>query len=157
MNMEADHSFSKLVITAGANPADKRIHAPNFGHYGVSFATVSFAHEYSHMPEYGAKLAAEKAERIVACWNACEGISTENLVSNRPVKWLADSYNKKTKQCDALLAALTFQNAYDNNEEWAIEQIQEAFNQQDEVKTEQDFARRYLDQLQRTAIAKAKA
>lgn len=33
------------------------------------------------------------ARRLVACWNACEGISTENLEDNQTVKVLADQYN----------------------------------------------------------------
>ena len=46
------------------------------------------------------------ARRIVACVNACEGISTENLEDNRPVKWLAQQYNEVIKQRDELLEAL---------------------------------------------------
>ena len=46
------------------------------------------------------------ARRIVACVNACEGISTENLEDNRPVKWLAQQYNEVVKQRDELLEAL---------------------------------------------------
>lgn len=54
------------IVVAGADPRDKGIMDTSFGHYGVTFATVSFAHEYSHMPDYGATLAADYAERIVA-------------------------------------------------------------------------------------------
>lgn len=46
------------------------------------------------------------SRRIVACVNACAGISTDNLEINRPVKWLADQYNATIKQRDDLLAAL---------------------------------------------------
>ena len=49
---------------------------------------------------------AANARRIVACVNACEGISTENLEENRPVKWLAQQYNEVVKQRDELLEAL---------------------------------------------------
>ena len=46
------------------------------------------------------------ARRIVACVNACEGISTENLEDNRPVKWVIQQYNNVVKQRDELLKAL---------------------------------------------------
>ena len=50
--------------------------------------------------------AKENARRIVACVNACEGISTENLEESRPVKWLAEQYGATIKQRDELLEAL---------------------------------------------------
>lgn len=65
------------IVVAGANPRDKGIMDPSFGHYGTIFATVSFAHEYSHMPDYGATLAADYAERIVA--NAGAAAEIERL------------------------------------------------------------------------------
>lgn len=46
------------------------------------------------------------ARRIVACVNACAGISTENLEDNLPVKELARRYNEIIKQRDVLLAAV---------------------------------------------------
>jgi hypothetical protein len=46
------------------------------------------------------------ARRLAACWNACEGISTENLESNLPVKELATRYNAVLTQRDKLLQAL---------------------------------------------------
>ena len=46
------------------------------------------------------------ARRIVACVNACEGISTENLEDNRPVKLAIQQYNNVVKQRDELLKAL---------------------------------------------------
>lgn len=46
------------------------------------------------------------ARRIVACVNACAGISTENLEENLPVKELARRYNETLKQRDELLYAL---------------------------------------------------
>lgn len=48
----------------------------------------------------------ENARRIVACVNACEGISTENLEDNLPVKELARQYNEAIRQRDLLLEAL---------------------------------------------------
>lgn len=63
----------RFLVMAGADPKDKGIHDSRWGHYGVTFATVSFAYEYSHMPELAAKNAAEYAERIAAALNACEG------------------------------------------------------------------------------------
>lgn len=46
------------------------------------------------------------ARRIVACVNACEGISTENLEENKPIAWLAQQFNESVKQLDVLMKAL---------------------------------------------------
>ena len=46
------------------------------------------------------------ARRLVACWNACIGISTENLEDNIPILELAKSYNDPIKQRNELLEAL---------------------------------------------------
>ena len=48
----------------------------------------------------------EDARRIVACVNACEGISTENLEENKPIIELARAYNVSLRQRDDLLEAL---------------------------------------------------
>ncbi len=50
--------------------------------------------------------AKENARRIVACVNACAGISTANLEENIPIKELASRYNEALQQRDTLLAAL---------------------------------------------------
>lgn len=47
----------------------------------------------------------ENARRIVACVNACAGISTENLEENIPIKELARRYNEVIRQRDDLLAS----------------------------------------------------
>lgn len=60
------NTTSAWIVVAGADPHDKGIHDTTFGHYGATFAKVSFGHEYGHMPEYGAKLAAEYAKKIAA-------------------------------------------------------------------------------------------
>lgn len=46
------------------------------------------------------------ARRIVACFNACAGLRTENLEDNVPVKELAKRYNKVIGQRDRYLDAL---------------------------------------------------
>jgi len=46
------------------------------------------------------------ARRLVACWNACVGVSTENLEDNAPVKELAERYNAVLAQRNDLLRAL---------------------------------------------------
>lgn len=46
------------------------------------------------------------ARRAVACWNACDGISTDNLEQNLPVSELAKRYNEALKKRDELQAAL---------------------------------------------------
>jgi hypothetical protein len=62
-------------------------------------ANVGGGHENPLTPE---ELEAN-ARRIVACVNACAGISTENLEENLPVKELALRYNAALKQRDELL------------------------------------------------------
>lgn len=63
------------MVIAGSNPREKCIQDAAFGHYGATVATVSFEHEYSHMPEYGAKMASDYADRLVACAHALRGIT----------------------------------------------------------------------------------
>ena len=46
------------------------------------------------------------ARRVVACLNACEGISTENLEDNKPIIELVNDYNAVLKQRDVLRTAL---------------------------------------------------
>lgn len=50
--------------------------------------------------------------RLAASWNACDGISTENLEDNQSVKELAEKYNAALAQRDELLAALNGLLAY---------------------------------------------
>lgn len=54
-------------------------------------------------PQYPDTKAEENSRRLTACWNACEGISTENLEYNLPVKELAQQYNEAIRQRDELL------------------------------------------------------
>ena len=49
------------------------------------------------------------SRRVVACLNACAGISTENLEDNLPVKELADRYNALQKHCDGFAEQAAFQ------------------------------------------------
>jgi cobalamin synthase len=72
----------RFLVMAGADPKDKGIHDSQWGHYGVTFAIVSFAHEYSHLPELITPTTAEYAERVAAALNACEGIPVEVLKAN---------------------------------------------------------------------------
>lgn len=71
----AGRGHARWMTVAGANPREKGIHDAAFGHYGVTVAKVSFEHEYSHDVQYGAKLAADYAERLVACADAMKGIA----------------------------------------------------------------------------------
>ena len=50
--------------------------------------------------------AEENSRSLVACWNACEGISTERLEDNLLVKELVQQNNEAIRQRDLLLAAL---------------------------------------------------
>ena len=58
----------------------------------------------------------ENARRIVACVNACEGISTQNLEDNVPFLELARQYNVVLRERDALRAEL--EAAKKNNSAW---------------------------------------
>lgn len=58
------------------------------------------------LPQYRDAEAEANSRRVVACLNACAGISTENLKDNLPVKELADRYNAVLKQRDMLLDVL---------------------------------------------------
>lgn len=51
-------------------------------------------------PQYSDEESKANSRRVVACLNACAGISTENLEDNLLVKELADRYNALQKHCD---------------------------------------------------------
>lgn len=55
---------------------------------------------------YGLNVMLANADRIVACVNACEGLSTENLTDNLPIKDLVEKYNAAMKQNSEMLTAL---------------------------------------------------
>ena len=57
-------------------------------------------------PQYPDTKAEENSRRLTVCWNACEGISTENLEDNKPIIELANDYNAVLKQRDMLLDVL---------------------------------------------------
>ena len=42
------------------------------------------------------------ARRIVACVNACEGISTEHLINNLPIRELVARHNEALREIEAL-------------------------------------------------------
>lgn len=44
------------------------------------------------------------ARRLVACWNACDGLSTENLENNNPIKDGLRGLNAQIRAARALLA-----------------------------------------------------
>ncbi|MGK5049906.1 hypothetical protein ACQ4WP_29070 [Janthinobacterium sp. GB4P2] len=44
------------------------------------------------------------ARRLVACWNACDGLSTENLENNNPIKDGLRGLNAQLRAARALLA-----------------------------------------------------
>lgn len=71
----AGRAHAAWMVTAGANPREKGIHDAAFGPYGATVGLVSFEHTYAHMPEYGSRLAADYAERLVACADAMKGIA----------------------------------------------------------------------------------
>lgn len=56
---------------------------------------------------------------------------------------------------DALASSLKFMLAYETNDDGALEEIQEAFNQQEEIKEPQKFARCYCVGKMRAALAVA--
>ena len=56
-------------------------------------------------PQYPDTKAEENSRRLVACWNSCEGISTENLEYGLSVKELVQQCNEAIQQRDELLDA----------------------------------------------------
>ena len=54
----------------------------------------------------GADMQQANTTRIAACVNACEGLSTENLTDNLPIKDLVEKYNAAMKQNSEMLTAL---------------------------------------------------
>ena len=70
------------------------------------------------------------ARRVVACLNACEGISTENLEDNLPVKELADRYNALQKHCDGFAKQAAFQR---DARLGALEELAKVEGQRDEL------------------------
>lgn len=70
--------------------------------------------------EFTGKMGKEQkanARRIVACVNACAGISTENLETNLPVKELARRYNVAAQHREVLLKALDQFKRADNEDQ----------------------------------------
>ncbi len=59
----------------------------------------------AHDQGIGSPIRRANARRLVACWNACEGISTENLKTTFPWKSLAELYNNTINQRDIGLGA----------------------------------------------------
>ena len=59
-------------------------------------------------PQYPDTKAEENSRRLTACWNACEGISTENLEDNKPIIELANDYNAALKQRDVFAELAAF-------------------------------------------------
>jgi hypothetical protein len=70
--------------------------------------------------------------------------------------WM-EGFEAVKAQHDELLATMQFMLAYENDDEAALDEIQEAFNQQDNIKDIQEFARCYCARKMRSAIAKAEA
>lgn len=109
----AGRGHARWMVIAGANPREKGIHDAGFGHYGVTAATVSFEHEYSHNPELGAELAADYADRLVACADAMKGIADPRAFIAAVAELVqvaapATRYNAKLTrdETDRLIAAL---------------------------------------------------
>lgn len=76
------------------------------------------------------------ARRIAACWNACDGISTENLEQNIAIKELANRYNTVIAQRDELLQGLkNLKRAYVNLLEAGRNRILDMGGQCDDVPT----------------------
>jgi hypothetical protein len=105
--MSAQHTPGpRYLVCAGANPREKMIHDAQFGHYGTSFAKVSFEYEYSHMPDYGAKMAAEYAERVALALNshdALRAVSEEAMqFTNTIERYLRSGDGTDTDVADAL-------------------------------------------------------
>lgn len=92
-----DLAHAKLSIVAPSKD-------PRYLHFSIGM--VNFSAEFTGLFSSDIEEAEANARRLVACWNACEGISTDNLENNQPVKWLAQQYNNAIKQRDELMEAL---------------------------------------------------
>ena len=44
----------------------------------------------------------DDARRISACLNACEGVSTEHLINNLPIRELVTRYNEALREIEVL-------------------------------------------------------
>jgi len=62
--------------------------------------TIAVAIDFKNAP--GMREA--NARRLVACWNACDGLSTENLENNNPIKDGLQGLNAQLRAARALLA-----------------------------------------------------
>jgi hypothetical protein len=60
-------------------------------------------HQVAKAWSFAGKTGQENARRLVACWNACEGLHTESLERNKP---LGDQLVDAINQRDEVLAAL---------------------------------------------------
>ena len=81
-------------------------------------------------PQYRDAEAEANSRRVVACLNACAGISTENLEDNLPVKELADRYNALQKHCDGFAEQAASQR---DARLWALKELAKVEKQRDEL------------------------
>ncbi len=102
MNEKFSHTPGKLVISSIGVGFEIESEA------GEVIAQAQQVTSQDHMQ--GLAIRKENARRLSACWNACEGISTEALesVTHAALGWsrTASKLIKATRQRDELLAAL---------------------------------------------------
>ena len=84
------------------------------------------------------------ARRVVACLNACEGISTENLEDNKPIIELANDYNAVLKQRDVFAELAAFQR---DARLGALKELAKVEGQRDELLKQRNELRTALEEV----------
>lgn len=96
----SEHTPGRLCISS---ESPKIIKACDFmGESSVIVGSASGHNNSGFFPTDEESVA--NARRLVAAWNACDGISTDNLENNLPVKELAHRYNAAIRERDSLRA-----------------------------------------------------
>lgn len=94
--MTTSHTPGRLKLSFGKHYWD----------YMINSAKGTPIAYFGHYKPMTTKEGKANARRLVAAWNACEGISTENLEDNQPIRELAEKYNAALAQRSELLNAL---------------------------------------------------
>lgn len=136
-----------------------RLRVPDDGTVG-SIETedgTSIGHTFqvsAHDQGIGSPIRRANARRLVACWNACEGISTENLEDNLPVKSLAKLYNNTINQRDIAWGELREirEAIAANPEESTTDEVRRVMAQQARLQAAAKSAREFINHDRETVI-----
>lgn len=92
------HTEGKISVEDGHSPCMRELKGLSFG--------VPVVVSASDIPLELFRKRTADMRRLAACWNACEGVATQHLENNHPIRWLVDEYNNVIKQRDKALAKL---------------------------------------------------